>query len=50
MLGRGVDDKVMVGLGRTGGCKGQSDAGGQRGRLRRAKRVIRKKTKGSWER
>jgi len=28
VLGWGVGDKVVVGLGSTGGCKGQSDAGG----------------------
>ena len=28
MLGRGVGDKEVVGLGSTGGCKGRSDVGG----------------------
>ena len=28
MLVRDVSDKVVVGLGRTGGCKGRSNAGG----------------------
>ena len=28
MLGRGVSDIVVVGLGSNGGCKGQSDAVG----------------------